>query len=109
MCLLAQLLSIALLVGYAHAWQAGSKEGLSHRQSEITYLPGFNGNLKSRHYGGYITVDKENDRNLYYYLVLSENDPRTDPVVSDRYPAPSMFSRPPAILRGGVRFEMPMG
>jgi hypothetical protein len=72
---------VVLLLHCAVAWPLEDKEGLSHKQSEITYLPGFKGNLKSRHYGGYITVDQENERNLYYYLVLSERDPKNDPVV----------------------------
>lgn len=36
---------------------------------EITSLPGYNGQLRSRHFGGYIKVDEEHDRNLYYYMV----------------------------------------
>ncbi len=35
----------------------------------ITHLPGYHGHLPSRHYGGYITVNKAANRNLYYYLV----------------------------------------
>jgi len=47
----------------------------------ITQLPGFHGTFPSKHYGGYITVDENNGRSLYYYFVQSERDPAKDPVV----------------------------
>jgi serine carboxypeptidase-like clade 1 len=47
----------------------------------VTQLPGFHGAFPSKHYSGYITVDESNDRRLFYYLVLSERDPASDPVV----------------------------
>jgi len=47
----------------------------------ITQLPGFHGTFPSKHYGGYITVDENNGRNLYYYFVESERSPTEDPVV----------------------------
>lgn len=34
-----------------------------------------------RHYGGYITVDEEAGRHLYYYMAMSEGDPAGDPVM----------------------------
>jgi hypothetical protein len=52
-----------------------------HRGAEITGVPGFAGALPSRHYGGYVTVDEERGRHLYYYFVTSERSPDTDPVV----------------------------
>ena len=48
---------------------------------EITHLPGLRGGFKSRHYGGYITVDESHKRNLYYYFVTSESKPAEDPLV----------------------------
>lgn len=50
----------------------------SHLISEV---PGFSGSLPSKHYSGYITVDEEHGRNLFYYLVISEGNPAVDPVV----------------------------
>ncbi|KMZ74408.1 hypothetical protein ZOSMA_12G00960 [Zostera marina] len=47
----------------------------------ITELPGFNGTLLSKHYGGYITVDETTGKKLYYYFVQSERNPAEDPVV----------------------------
>ncbi|XP_043703467.1 serine carboxypeptidase 1-like [Telopea speciosissima] len=47
----------------------------------VTNLPGFSGTLPSKHYSGYITVDETNQRNLFYYFVLSEGSPSKDPVV----------------------------
>lgn len=48
---------------------------------EITEVPGFDGPLPSKHYGGYITVDEEAGRHLYYYVAMSEGDPQGDPVL----------------------------
>lgn len=48
---------------------------------EITHVPKYNGQLNSKHFGGYVTVDPEHNRNLYYYMVMSERDPASDPVV----------------------------
>ncbi|KAM0853645.1 hypothetical protein ACQ4PT_050941 [Festuca glaucescens] len=47
----------------------------------VAQLPGFHGAFPSKHYSGYVTVDESNDRRLFYYLVLSERAPATDPVV----------------------------
>ncbi|XP_072981765.1 serine carboxypeptidase 1-like [Typha angustifolia] len=47
----------------------------------ITRLPGFDGTFPSKHYAGYITVDEDRGRNLFYYFVESETNPETDPVV----------------------------
>ncbi|KAL5206451.1 hypothetical protein ABZP36_034660 [Zizania latifolia] len=44
-------------------------------------LPGFDGALPSKHYAGYVTVDEQHGRNLFYYLVESERDPAKDPLV----------------------------
>ncbi|KAE9617954.1 putative carboxypeptidase C [Lupinus albus] len=50
--------------------------------SLITQLPGFNGTLPSKHYAGYVTVEKNYGRNLYYYFVTSEGgNSSKDPVV----------------------------
>ncbi|KAL5172285.1 Serine carboxypeptidase-like 20 [Glycine soja] len=47
----------------------------------VTQIPGFSGTLPSKHYAGYVTVDKSHGRNLYYYFVESEGKPSEDPVV----------------------------
>ncbi|KAK7256194.1 hypothetical protein RIF29_29632 [Crotalaria pallida] len=47
----------------------------------IKHIPGFNGKISSKHYAGYVTVDKGHGRNLYYYFVESEGTPSKDPVV----------------------------
>ncbi|KAF1868475.1 hypothetical protein Lal_00008282 [Lupinus albus] len=49
--------------------------------SLVTHVPGFNGSLPSNHYAGYVTVDENHGRNLYYYFVASEGKPSEDPVV----------------------------
>ncbi|KAI3682567.1 hypothetical protein L1987_82630 [Smallanthus sonchifolius] len=47
----------------------------------VSQLPGFDGALPSKHYAGYVTVDENHGRKLYYYYVLSERNPSEDPVV----------------------------
>ncbi|KAJ8747904.1 hypothetical protein K2173_012794 [Erythroxylum novogranatense] len=46
--------------------------------SLITYLPGFSGSFPSKHYSGYVSFD---EKNLFYYFVVSERNPTKDPVV----------------------------
>lgn len=50
---------------------------------KITSLPGFVGPLPSTHYSGYIPVGKLSgtDGHLHYWLIESENNPSTDPIV----------------------------
>ncbi|KAJ3675688.1 hypothetical protein LUZ60_004730 [Juncus effusus] len=47
----------------------------------IEQVPGFTSSLPSKHYAGYITLDEEHGKNLFYYFVLSEGNPAVDPVV----------------------------
>ncbi|KAI5679886.1 hypothetical protein M9H77_01113 [Catharanthus roseus] len=47
----------------------------------VTKVPGFSGNLPSKHYAGYVTVDENHGRRLYYYFVVSERNPSKDPLV----------------------------
>lgn len=47
----------------------------------VTSLPGFNGAFPSKHYSGYVTVDENHGKSLFYYFVLSEGNPSMDPVV----------------------------
>ncbi|KAJ0792423.1 putative carboxypeptidase C [Helianthus annuus] len=57
---------------------------LAHSAPEnaaISQIPGFNGTLPSKHYAGYVTIDENHGKKLYYYYVLSERNPSEDPVV----------------------------
>ncbi|CAH2052304.1 unnamed protein product [Thlaspi arvense] len=47
----------------------------------VTNLPGFNGTFPSKHYAGYVAIDKERSKNLWYYFVESERNASRDPVV----------------------------
>ncbi|XVF32063.1 hypothetical protein REPUB_Repub17cG0049700 [Reevesia pubescens] len=47
----------------------------------ITQLPGFAGTFPSKHYSGYVNIDKNHGKNLFYYFVESERKPSEDPVV----------------------------
>ncbi|KAJ1279069.1 hypothetical protein BS78_04G127000 [Paspalum vaginatum] len=50
--------------------------------AEVAEFPGFQGELPSKHYAGYITVGHEQrKRHLYYYFAVSERNPSLDPVV----------------------------
>jgi len=46
----------------------------------ITSLPGWDGDLPSKHYSGYLPVGKDGTKFLHYWFIESENDPTTDPV-----------------------------
>ncbi|XP_038708605.1 serine carboxypeptidase-like 20 [Tripterygium wilfordii] len=48
-----------------------------HEDALITHLPGFSGKFPSRHYSGYVLKDMR----LFYYFIVSERQPETDPVV----------------------------
>ncbi|XP_027183770.1 serine carboxypeptidase-like 20 [Coffea eugenioides] len=47
----------------------------------VTSLPGFNGAFPSKHYSGYVTIDSNPQKNLFYYFVVSEGNPSKDPLV----------------------------
>ncbi|XP_057961666.1 serine carboxypeptidase-like 20 [Malania oleifera] len=49
--------------------------------SQVTYLPGFNGTFPSKHYSGYVTIDRDPAKQLFYYFVESERNPQKDPLV----------------------------
>lgn len=65
-------LSLFLLCGLSQA---------AHEDALVTQLPGFNGTFPSKHYSGYITIDENHKKNLFYYFVVSEGNPSKDPVV----------------------------
>ncbi|XP_008799202.2 serine carboxypeptidase 1 [Phoenix dactylifera] len=55
-------------------------EGAS-TNAEVKRFPGFDGQLPSKHYAGYITVGNQADeRHLYYYFASSERNPLEDPL-----------------------------
>ncbi|XP_030497220.2 serine carboxypeptidase-like 20 [Cannabis sativa] len=69
------LLSLALL---------SMRLGLTYSAPEnalISQVPGFSGTLPSKHYSGYVTIDQDHEKNLFYYFVESERKPSEDPVV----------------------------
>ncbi|KAI8016145.1 Serine carboxypeptidase-like 20 [Camellia lanceoleosa] len=49
--------------------------------SFITKLPGFNATFPSKHYSGYVSIDGNPAKQLFYYFVKSERKPSNDPVV----------------------------
>eukprot|EP01060_Flectonema_neradi_P031476 TRINITY_DN4791_c0_g2_i1.p2 TRINITY_DN4791_c0_g2~~TRINITY_DN4791_c0_g2_i1.p2 ORF type:complete len:469 (+),score=90.84 TRINITY_DN4791_c0_g2_i1:33-1409(+) len=48
---------------------------------EVTALPGWNAPLPSKHYSGFLNVDKVNGRALHYYFVEAHEDPQSAPVL----------------------------
>ena len=54
---------------------------IERHADEIKHIPGLETSLKSRHYGGYITVDEAHGRHMYYYFVTSQGNPGKDPLV----------------------------
>ena len=49
----------------------------------VTSLPGYDGDLPSKHYSGYLPVGSTSGVPgfIHYWLILSENDPTNDPLV----------------------------
>ncbi|XLR54288.1 hypothetical protein S83_004960, partial [Arachis hypogaea] len=69
------LLSLALFLQIvSHKIEAGS--------SKVEYLPGFDGPLPFQLETGYVGLgDSEDDMQVFYYFVKSENDPKNDPLL----------------------------
>lgn len=72
---------VCSLLSTEAATKSDQPQIIEKHRNQITHIPGLQSNLKSRHYGGYITVDESHDRNLYYYFVTSEGAPAKDPLV----------------------------
>lgn len=99
-----QLFDLAFLcVTLLHTAAAESDQPqiIDKHRDEITHIPGLEGRLRSRHYGGYISVDEENGRNMYYYFVTSQGDPVKDPLVLWLNGGPGCSS-----LDGKIKIEM---
>ncbi|GAV76540.1 Peptidase_S10 domain-containing protein [Cephalotus follicularis] len=47
----------------------------------VTEIPGLSATLPSKHYSGYVTIDENHGKNLFYYFVESERNPSEDPLV----------------------------
>jgi carboxypeptidase C (cathepsin A) len=54
--------------------------GISASRNLLTNLPGYSGPELTQ-YTGYITVNEEAERALFYWFIESQNDPSTDPLV----------------------------
>lgn len=79
--LYAALATCLAIVTSATSAVSGHADIIAKRSNEITHLPGYTGRFKSRHYGGYVNVDRDHNRHLYYYFVTSEGNPARDPLV----------------------------
>ncbi|KAG0488900.1 hypothetical protein HPP92_007711 [Vanilla planifolia] len=64
-----------LLVLFSQHWQC------SPSAVNISYLPGFHGVLPFRLETGYVSIDKKNEAELFYYFVESERNPVDDPLI----------------------------
>ena len=62
-------------------WVRGSFAGDRPAGDRVKSMPGFSGELPSAHFAGYINVNNSTGRNLFYYMVSSEGDPASDPLV----------------------------
>ncbi|PIA32407.1 hypothetical protein AQUCO_04500188v1 [Aquilegia coerulea] len=58
----------------------GSETALSD-SFKVESLPGFDGSLPFQLETGYVGVDEENDKQLFYYFFNSERNPEEDPLV----------------------------
>ncbi|CAD5327734.1 unnamed protein product [Arabidopsis thaliana] len=74
----------------------------------ITKLPGFEGTFPSKHYSGYVTIDKEHGKNLWYYFIESEKNSSKDPVVLWLNGGPGCSSMDGFVYEHGpFNFELP--
>ncbi|KAL6586817.1 hypothetical protein OROMI_001805 [Orobanche minor] len=53
----------------------------AHELSLVKSLPGFQGTFPSKHYSGYVTLDGNPPKNLFYCFIVSERNPVLDPIV----------------------------
>nr|GEW84108.1 serine carboxypeptidase II-2 [Tanacetum cinerariifolium] len=51
------------------------------KQDQVFYLPGQNFNVDFAQYAGYVTVNEENGRALFYWLTEATQDPASKPLV----------------------------
>lgn len=76
------LLCSSTAAGWSLSWSRSSTTEQQPRpkgqHGQIASLPGYAGDLPSKHYSGYISVGS---RQLFYYAVESERMPAEDPVV----------------------------
>lgn len=70
--------AIFLLVSAAAA--AAAAEAVEEN-GEVLLLPGQDFKVSFAHYSGYITVDKQASRNLFYWFVEAADDPASKPLV----------------------------
>lgn len=47
----------------------------------VSKLPGQNFNVSFEHYAGYVTVNEESGRALFYWLLEADEDPSSKPLV----------------------------
>jgi serine carboxypeptidase-like clade 2 len=62
------------------SYVAAPQEGLRQGDKIVT-LPGQPFGVNFEHYSGYVTVDTEAGRELFYYFVESPNNPSTKPLL----------------------------
>jgi cathepsin A (carboxypeptidase C) len=69
---------------FLSVWRLHALAALAHAvtspRSAVTSLPGF-GAPPTRHWTGFVEVDHPTSTHLFYYLVESAGDPKTDPLV----------------------------
>lgn len=59
-----------------------SSDAINQQQlDKVSTLPGQNFNVSFAHYSGYITVNKESGRALFYWFFEAEEDPSSKPLV----------------------------
>ncbi|EGD81945.1 serine carboxypeptidase II [Salpingoeca rosetta] len=65
----------------AHGVVAAESDGDGKHGDLITSLPGLEKMPDFKMYSGYVTVDKDHGRALFYFFAESQNDPSTDPII----------------------------
>eukprot|EP00003_Mantamonas_plastica_P021896 TRINITY_DN361_c0_g2_i1.p1 TRINITY_DN361_c0_g2~~TRINITY_DN361_c0_g2_i1.p1 ORF type:complete len:302 (-),score=94.42 TRINITY_DN361_c0_g2_i1:741-1646(-) len=83
------ILTILLLGIFTHAIEQSQHASFNldaetkkvQLSDQVFNLPGLNGPLNVNQYAGYLNVDQQHDRNIFYWFFESQSNPADDPVL----------------------------
>lgn len=82
---LAQILAIVAIIslnaGFALGTSSFSDPFVQQQLDRVDRLPGQTFNIEFAHYAGYVTVNQESGRALFYWFFEAASDPETKPLV----------------------------
>lgn len=75
------ILSLYSQLGYCSVSSSSSDPLTQQNLDRVTYLPGQNFDVGFAHYSGYVTVNEESGRALFYWFIEAVEDPSSKPLV----------------------------